>query len=363
MLMQHVLPGLSSSLAEFDLRPYQEECAGAIIYSYLHCDRNKGMIEVPTGGGKTRIALNVLHRLRTLDTSVTALIIQPTIDLAMKNWNEARLFFPPEEVGLVQAENRFYQHPIVVATTDTLANPLTRRKLLLAQGGKQFSFVWIDENHLKVMGVLPKILEDLEHPYALRLGVSATPKDSVLPVFPDGFFYQIGISKLVKEDYLLPFKVHVIATTEKNRPQAALDAWRDIVGRKPTIAFNKSVRQAHIFNEFFQANHVASAVISSEVKSREPIYKKFRRGIIPILNNWGVLTTGVDFPEACAAIIARDAWMKGTLSPVHKQAIGRIIRLCKGKEVGTIIYLTVPGADQVPDIQALSNMDELATIS
>jgi superfamily II DNA or RNA helicase len=359
MLLQQVLPGLSFDQEAFRLRPYQQDCVQAILYAYFYCDRSKGMIEMPTGAGKTVTALHTLYRLREVDRQTTALFIAPTIDLALKNCQEARRFFPHEEVGLVQAEHRHYQHPIVVATTDTLANPQTRRKLLLAQGLRKFSFVWIDESHTRVLGTLQEILLDLEDPHALRLGVSATPYcddgRSLLPAFPDGFFYRIELSALVADDYLLPFQVHQIKTTEESRPKSALAAWREIIGEEPTIVFARSVSHAHEFNRYFRMNKVRSAVVSHKTQSerRIQIYREFCHRITPVMHNFGVLTTGVDFPEACAAIIARDAWMKGKLSRVHRQAVGRIIRLCQEKHVGRIVYLTTPECDWVPDLEVL----------
>src|SRR5438445_3696900 len=256
MLLQRTMPGFSSTQETFSLRPYQQECVEATLYAYFYGDRRKGLIEMPTGAGKTLSALNTLYRLRSIDYQTTGLLLAPTIDLALKNFTEARRFFPQEEVGLVQAENRMYQHPVVVATIDTLANPATRRKLLWAQGGKKFSFVWIDESHLKTLGILRDILQDLEDDYALRLGVSATPERgdgrSLESVFPDGFFYRIKISELVAEDYLLPFRVHKVMTTEKNRQRDAVRAWREYCEQAGTILFARSVADAQSFHKHFR---------------------------------------------------------------------------------------------------------------
>lgn len=369
MLLQRAMPGFASTQETFSLRPYQQDCVRATLYAYLYKDRRKGLIEVPTGGGKTLISMNTLYQLRELDYQTTALIIVPTIDLAVQTMRELRRFFPYEEIGLVQAENRMYQHPIVVATTDTLANPVTRRKLFWAQGGKRFSFVWIDECHAKTLGVLKEVLVDLEDEYALRLGTSATPERGdgrpLEPVFPDGFFYSIQISELVGQDYLLPFQVRKVMTTEKNRQKDALEYWRECCEQKQSILFARSVADAEKFHKHFRKNGETSAVISSKVDKdrREHFYREFRAGRLSWMHTWGVLTTGVDFPEAEVAFIGRPAWMKGELTPVHRQAVGRIIRLLKGKAAGIIVYLTTPEYDWVPNLERLSQLDELATTS
>jgi superfamily II DNA or RNA helicase len=368
MLLQKTMPGFSSTQESFTLRPYQQDCVEATLYAYFCGDRRKGLIEIPTGGGKTISALNTLYRLREVDHQTTGLLIAPTIDLALKNFTESQRFFPREEVGLVQAENRLYQHPIVVATTDTLANPATRRKLLWAQGGKKFSFVWIDEMHVKSLGILKYILEDLEEDYALRLAVSATPYRgdgrSLEPVCPDGLFYNIEISELVAEDWLLPFQIHKVVTTEKNRKQDALAYWRESCGQAQSILFARSVADAQGFNRHFRKNGVTSEVLSASVgvERRDKIYREFRRGSLSWMQNWGVLTTGVDFPCAKFAFIARPAWMKGKLSGIHRQAVGRIIRLLEGKSVGGIVYLTTPEYDWTPTLEELSGADGLATL-
>ncbi len=360
MLLQHVLPGLSTPTEDFTLRPYQDTCVKAVLRAYFYSNRNRGLIKMPTGGGKTRTALSLLDNLRKIDPQTTGLLIAPSIDLVHQNYKEARRFFPFEEVGLVQAENRLYRHPIVVATTDTLKDPQTRKRLLAAQDGKKFSFIWIDESHVKILGVLKDILADLEEPYALRLGTSATPwRDdgrALSPIFPHGFFYEIEIAELVNQDWLLPFQTHAVQTNKKQRFQSALDAWRTIIGEERTIVFAASIKDAEHFHAFFRRNGVPSAVITKKTsrERRREIYRAFREGKIRILVNWGILTTGIDFPEAYAAIIGRYAWMKTKekIASVHRQAVGRIIRLHnEQKKVGTIVYLCTPGADQVPELE------------
>jgi superfamily II DNA or RNA helicase len=363
-MFQSALPGLTSACEPFHLRPYQQDCVDTVLSSYFYGNREKGVVEMSCGAGKTHVALNVYDELCRRDPSTTGLFLVPTIDLAVKNAREACRFFPQHEVGLVQAENREYNHPIVVATIDTLANPITRRKLFRAQRFRKFNFLWIDECHLRVQGTLEEILADLEAPYALRLGVTATPwrsdETSLLTRYPDGLFYSIGRDTLVEEGHVLPYATYRVQTTPANRMEQAVWAWSKHLEEERTVLFANNIRDAYRFRNHFRGEGIASAVVIGKTVSdrRASIYEALHGKDVKVLCNVGVLVTGVDLPWLMGAIIAKDSWMAGKYTIGHHQATGRIARLSDEigpdgfpyKTSGKLVYLTSEKYNHIPQI-------------
>jgi len=70
-------------------------------------------------------------------------------------------------------------------------------------------------------------------------------------------------------------------------------------------------------------------------KEREQILSDFKAGLIPVVANVGVLTTGFDYPELDTIVMARP-----TMSlALYYQIVGRAIRPHPNKESGWIIDL------------------------
>jgi superfamily II DNA or RNA helicase len=210
---------------------------------------------------------------------------------------------------------------------------------------------------------LDAILEDLEDEGALRLGVTATPwrsdNQSLLQLFPHGLFCSIDREPLIEEGYVLPFEIHQVETAPKNRYDQTLWAWREHAKEKQTIIFANSTNDAMKFQAFFKRKDVKSSLVLGDTPDwrREEIFRDFREGKTLILVSFGVLVTGVDFPWAVAAIIARNTWMRGKNTVGHHQATGRVGRTHDGKHAGVLIYLTSEKYNRIPEIH--SSLGEL----
>jgi len=354
---------MQSQPESYALREHQEECVKAVLYAYLYQGRNQGIVEAPCSAGKTLCAIAIFSELIKRDSSTTALFILPSILLAHQTLREAKRFFPHHQIGLVQAENKQYNHKIVIATIDTLANPLTRKRLFAAQRFKRFSFLWIDECHLRLGENLEDILFDLEDDGALRLGTSATvwrsDNQSLAIPFPHGLFHSIDRKPLIEEGHVLDFDVHEIRTNMTNRYEKAVWGWREYVKEKQMIFFANSKSDAIGFQRFLRKQNIKSALILSDTPGwkRERATAAFRTGEVPILVSLRVLITGIDLPEACAGMIGCNSWMRGEDTINHHQATGRIARTYGEKEKGILLYLTTEQCHGIPAIQ--SSLGEL----
>jgi DNA repair protein RadD len=125
------------------------------------------------------------------------------------------------------------------------------------------------------------------------------------------------------------------------------DYYRQINMPRITIDYGNKLLQKRknllIFCSLIEeANQVArgipgSMVITGEtdVKKREKILSQFKAGVIRCVINVGVLTTGFDYPELEAVLIARS-----TMSlALYYQIVGRVMRPHKNKDCGWVVDL------------------------
>ncbi|HEY0605487.1 MAG TPA: DEAD/DEAH box helicase family protein, partial [Herpetosiphonaceae bacterium] len=99
---------------QFEPRPYQAEA----IESWLNHE-GRGVVVLPTGAGKTVVALMALARLK-----LRTLIVVPTIEL-LYQWRDAvveRLQIPKRSVGVVGDGHKEWR-PITVITYASAAMP------------------------------------------------------------------------------------------------------------------------------------------------------------------------------------------------------------------------------------------------
>lgn len=108
------------------------------------------------------------------------------------------------------------------------------------------------------------------------------------------------------------------------------------IPRKGVLVFTRFTEEAVRLNAKLQSKGIQAAIVTGETpkKEREAILEKFKNGIIKVVSNVGVLTTGFDYPALDTVILARPT---KSLS-LYYQMVGRAIRPCQGKD-GWIIDL------------------------
>lgn len=353
--------------SSIDLRPYQDAALAAWELS-----GRSGVVVLPTGAGKTRVALAAMAR-----SSLPTLCLVPTRVL-LEQWVRDIAAVWPHPVGVL-GDGRHDLRPVTVATIESAYRWASRI-------GNRFDLVVVDEAHHFGAGMRDETLEMLTAP--ARLGLTATPPrdedqaarlaDLVGPVV-----YELGVADLAGR-FLAPLDVVALrldlAPAERERYDALMTtfrrvhtefrrlapdaAWEDFArfaartpaGRAALDAFRRA-RQILAFPDakraalrdilerhrdartlvFTSDNTTAYAIAREHLimpltcdigrQERALAIERFRAGELRALVSARVLNEGVDVPDADVAVI-----VGGTLGErEHVQRIGRLLRPAPGK--------------------------------
>lgn len=344
------------------LRDYQRDAVDAWLKS------RKGIIVLPTGSGKTLVAVDIIYRL-----NVPSLVVVPTLDL-LRQWKTVLGKSFDVEVGEYSGEEKNLK-PITAATYDTAY-------LYAGELGNKFLLLIFDEVHHLPSEGYRHIAEMFCSP--CRLGLTATYERAdglhrELPRLVGGVVFEEKISKLSGEhlaEYTLE-RIYTELTEEEKREydrdyryyrdylkkhNISLKTPRDFrffimrTGRDPearkallarhrarATALNSSSKlevlsnllQRHsgdrviIFTEHNdlvrRISHeflIPSIIHTTKKEERIDVLDKFKQGIYPRIVSSKVLDEGVDVPEANIGII-----LSGTGSRREfTQRLGRILR-------------------------------------
>lgn len=201
-------------------RPYQQQALAR-----WEAAGHRGVVVLPTGGGKTLVALLAIARL-----GVTTLVVVPTLDL-LEQWRRALLDVlgaPPEHVT-TYGGGRQGLGPLTVMTYDSAA--IHTREL------NRFGLLIFDEVHHLPAASYRRAAEGAMAPY--RLGLSATPertdgKDEDLRTLVGPVVYTRTPSEL--RGHLAAYReerIHVaLSADEQGRYERARRTYRDFLRRR-----------------------------------------------------------------------------------------------------------------------------------
>lgn len=124
------------------LFPFQEAAVAKAI------QRRKGIVEVPTGGGKGEIILAILRHLIDAGEVKRALVVVPAIPLAEELTDRARRRgFADGEVGAVYSSRRDFHCKVVVGVINSIAQGVASQKPEIIDLVKKADVVIFDECH------------------------------------------------------------------------------------------------------------------------------------------------------------------------------------------------------------------------
>jgi superfamily II DNA or RNA helicase len=337
---------LRHTLTPVTLFPYQQEAVQKSSLWHLS-GMSQHIIEIPTGGGKTIVALQLAQDLIRMGGNV--LFLAPRIELVTQPYRTAlRHFFAPNEVGRVQASFNEVDRPLTIATVQTLSDPDRLAALQHGQRGRRFDMIIADEAQFSVTSSWLRLFEQLLVPDGWNIGYSATPYRadgvSLEKVFPDGICYLIDYLVLIAAGYLVEPESYDYSTnirfgdldidsalnapasnvdrreTEQrlyrsNRYEVAYRAWQE---RHPdqnrTLIFAANLTDAYLFRKYFRERGITCEVVRGETPQdiREDLYQQLAGGTqLQVLIGFNVLTTGLDIREVTCLIMARPTRNQG----------------------------------------------------
>ena len=174
-----------------ELRKDQEKAEMEYMYEVHKKDTPKSLIQLPTGKGKSILALHIAQRL-----GQRTLILVHKDDLVVGWQKDIKLCFGDKiDIGLIKAKSRKVGNHITIATVQTLSRMSEDE---LKNFTSEFGFVVQDECHHVGLNIF-NIIDKFDSKY--KLGLSATPKrsDGLDFVF-DLFFGGLCYKHIVTED-------------------------------------------------------------------------------------------------------------------------------------------------------------------
>jgi superfamily II DNA or RNA helicase len=355
-------------------RIYQSES----IVSWLR-HNGRGVVVLPTGAGKTVVALMAIERL-----SVRTLVLVPTIEL-LTQWRAGiseRLGLEEDAVGIIGGGQRLLRD-ITVITFDSAAMP--NRRL------DGFGLLVVDEAHHLPADHYRQIVAKVGAPY--RLGLSATPerldgrhRDLDTLIGPT-VFHKLP-AELARDRHIADYverRLFVDLSPEeqgrydllmaqfrwylaKNRIAPGSDFYGELVRRAGSDPAARQAMQSHhqarmialnaeakiakvadllaqhredkviVFSEY---NALVDAIsrrlllpaitYRTEAGERRAILTGFREGRYSKLVTGRVLNEGVDVPDANVAIVASG-------SSATREYIQRLGRILRPKPTQAVLY-------------------------
>ena len=367
--------------ADVPLRPYQD----AAHWAWLEASR-RGVVVLPTGSGKTRLAIAAMCRARQ-----PSLVLVPTRVLLAQWVREISSAFGGPVGCLGDGERRI--EPITVATFESGWRHMDRL-------GNRFDLLIVDEAHHFGSGIRDEALELCAA--SARLGLTATPPsgsaaDRIEELIGPTVF-ELSVGDLTGR-YLAPFELvtltldldpaerlawtravaafrPVLRTFMRDNPGAdwiefAKAAWKTEEGRRALAAFRESrallafpsakraalrsllARHASARILVFTSDNATAYAVSREHllmpitcdigrAERAAALERFRRGELRALVSARVLNEGIDVPDADVAVVV--AGTQGERE--HVQRIGRLLRPQDGKTA--IVYeLVMRGTSEI----------------
>lgn len=381
-----------------DLHDYQELMVGRILEVLQSRPALRGMLSLPTGAGKTRVAVEAtIRHLRSLPAEVVStpvLWVAQTEELceqAVQTWQTVwRNSGPAQQLTISRLWSTNDADPVeegyhlVIATDAKLERVIDSERYAWL---RQAQAVIVDEAHTSISRRYTQVLASMGlTPHRSRcplIGLTATPfrgtnteesdrlvarygrnrldhhRDGteILGAEPYATLQELGVLARVKHEELqgaeldlstgerhaleqlrrLPSSAEKRLGHDTIRNRLLVKKILDLPSDWPILLFATSVDHAQTMAALLSLKGVSAAAVSSDTDlgHRRHVIEQFRENKIRVLANYNVLSQGFDAPATRAVIVARP-----TYSPnVYQQMIGRGLRgpLNGGKEECLIV--------------------------
>ena len=179
------------------LRSYQIKAIDSLRYSFNTKGKKSPLLVMPTGAGKTVVFAAISKAISDNEKNVLILVHRrELIDQASKKLKAIGV-----DHGVIAAKYKSSQNNIQIASVQTLVRRLVTNTF-------NPNYIIIDEAHHAAAGSWQKIIEHFKD--AFKIGCTATPirlDGRGLADYFDDLVLGPGVAKLIKQEYLAPYKV------------------------------------------------------------------------------------------------------------------------------------------------------------
>lgn len=327
-----------------ELRPYQTEAIAAIRHEWEEEQRDKTLLCLPTGTGKTVVfeeitkervsggrVLQLAHRGELLQQAAEKLKQIAGLDAAFEKAESSALgSFLPVTVGSVQS--------------------MCRPDRLARFPRDYYSTIIVDEAHHVLSDSYQRVLEHFND--AKVLGVTATPdrgdKRSLGDYF-ESIAYEYSMRDAIRDGYLVPIRAKMIPL-ELNLSEVKIsngdfqagdigealepyleeiaDKLTEYTADRKTVIFLPLITTSQKFCRMLQERGIKAAEVNGNSADREEVLRAFDEGKYQMLCNSMLLTEGWDCPSVDCVVVLRPTKVRA----LYQQMVGRGTRLSPGKK-------------------------------
>lgn len=322
-------------------RDYQGWATDAFYAYFQSGNAGNPVIAMPTGTGKSVVIAGLCTTILTALPSQRILMLAPTKELVEQNAEKLRSIWPGAPLGICSASLNKYETacPITFGTIGTVIN----RKDKLATKERPIDLVFVDECHLvsdkestQYRQLFDYLLEC--NPNTKFIGLSATPyRLGVGHIIDGGLFTDVcfdsttleAFNWFIEQGYLLPVvprPTKTVLDTDRVKTQGgefqAKDLQRAVnkaeitsaavaealdlaADRSHCLWFSTGIEHAEAIGAELESHGESVVVIHSKSKTRDEDLVAFLEGKVRHCVNFGVLTTGFDFPAMDCIVMLR----------------------------------------------------------
>jgi len=363
------------------LLDFQEDVVAQILNTLQNNKNYVGMVSLPTGAGKTRVAMEAIIRYQNIHSKGIIIWLATTGEIceqACQTFLKLRNSLPPNEPcqlhrfwGNYEFDFKF-ESGLMVASVQKLRSYIDSESIPYSLL-KRLQAVFFDEGHHAIAPTYDRTISYLQQSGDGKIipliGLTATPGRGSDPfsktskrlskrfdynlITPDGKEWKDPVKHLQDKGILCKAENVVIRTKRKyNLTKKMEEYWQefkdfspeflkkisqDIVRNaiiveqickftndKKGIVFACSVEHAEYLAFLLRRAGRPAAVVSSETRSaiREQNLDLFKEGKIDFITNFGILTTGFDEPSVEAIVLARPV----VSQVLYEQMVGRGLR-------------------------------------
>ncbi|MDT0308367.1 helicase-related protein [Streptomyces sp. DSM 44917] len=362
------------------LHKYQMRLVANMYQHLVQSDEKRAMLQIPTGAGKTRIAVEAaVQAIADGVVKGPVLWIAQSAELceqAIETWKFVWSQDGPDQSlrisrmwGGMAAEPAPDGPQVVVAIDDTLSLHLGTEPYAWL---REAYLVIVDEAHFAVPRTYTKILdamgitqhrtdrhligltatafragsEEETRRLAVRFGQKRLDRDVFEGQDPYTYLQKLGVLAQVEQRVLqggdfeltseqieqvaqsnsmtLPAAVIRHLAEDVDRTKRIVEEIERLPQHWPVLVFATSVEHAQVLAALLHESGIKAASVDAKTPTgvRNRRIEAFRRGKIQVLTNYNVLTQGFDAPAVRAVVVARPTYSPNT----YIQMIGRGLR-------------------------------------